>query len=131
MLSVDDLKKLSPAWWGAIAGAVAAGATLLPNQRLLGGLGGGVAMFLAACAAKEAATGAEGLDDLDAAASFRPAPRVALGEPGLDELVPAANSSTMSAPSCASCGGSRGGVVGGGGIDLGGIRASLPNLRLA
>lgn len=44
-LDTDTLKKLSPPWWGAIAGAVAAGATLAPNHRILGGALGGLAMF--------------------------------------------------------------------------------------
>jgi hypothetical protein len=42
---VDKLKKISPQWWGAIAGATAAGATVLDSNRLLGGLVAGGAML--------------------------------------------------------------------------------------
>jgi hypothetical protein len=48
MRDMEALKTLGPAWWGAIAGAIAAGASLLPDSRLLGGAAGGVAMYLVA-----------------------------------------------------------------------------------
>lgn len=47
-MNLDALKKLSPAWWGAIAGAVAAGASLFPDSRLVGGVAAGAAMFYVA-----------------------------------------------------------------------------------
>lgn len=43
-----DIKRITPGWWGAIAGAVAAGASLFPNGRLIGGAAAGAAMFLLA-----------------------------------------------------------------------------------
>jgi hypothetical protein len=44
----DSLRKLPPAWWGAIAGAAVAGATLFPSARLLGGLGAaGLVLYVA------------------------------------------------------------------------------------
>lgn len=47
-LDLDHVKKLTPGWWGAIAGAAAAGATLVPSSRVLAGAAGGVAMLLVA-----------------------------------------------------------------------------------
>jgi len=45
---IEELKRLPPAWWGAIAGAVAAGATLFPNHRVFGGLGAGALVYFLA-----------------------------------------------------------------------------------
>lgn len=45
---MNALKSVSPAWWGAIAGAVVAGATILPDARIVGGIGAGIAMFVLA-----------------------------------------------------------------------------------
>lgn len=45
---VEEFKSLSPAWLGAIAGAIAAGATLFPEHRILGGLGAGAVVFFIA-----------------------------------------------------------------------------------
>jgi hypothetical protein len=44
----DEFKSLPPAWLGAIAGAVAAGATLVPEHRLLAGALAGAGVFLLA-----------------------------------------------------------------------------------
>jgi hypothetical protein len=45
---MDSLKKLSPQWWGAIAAAAAAGATVFAEHRVLGGLAlGGAMLWLA------------------------------------------------------------------------------------
>lgn len=48
MSIVDDFKNLPPAWLGAIAGAVAAGAALFPDNRIAGGLGAGALVFFIA-----------------------------------------------------------------------------------
>jgi hypothetical protein len=34
---LDKVKRISPGWWGAVAGAAAAGAALVPSSRLLAG----------------------------------------------------------------------------------------------
>lgn len=48
MLDLDHVKKLSPGWLAAIAGAAAAGATIVPGHRILAALGFGGAMFVVA-----------------------------------------------------------------------------------
>lgn len=45
---LHEVAHVPPQWWGAIAGAVAAGAVLVPNHRVLAGAGAGVAMLLLA-----------------------------------------------------------------------------------
>lgn len=45
---LDELKKLSPGWWGAIAAAIGAGATLFPESRVVAGVVAGAAMFVVA-----------------------------------------------------------------------------------
>jgi hypothetical protein len=42
---VDKLKRMSPAWYGAAAGAAVAGATLFPDARLFSGLLGAGAVL--------------------------------------------------------------------------------------
>jgi hypothetical protein len=42
---VDKLKRMSPAWYGAAAGAAVAGATLFPDARLFSGLFGAGAVL--------------------------------------------------------------------------------------
>jgi hypothetical protein len=44
-LDLAHVKRISPGWWGAIAGVAAAGAALVPSARILAGLLGGGAMF--------------------------------------------------------------------------------------
>jgi hypothetical protein len=96
MMNLDTIKNISPAWWGVVAGAVAAGATLFADHRLVGGLGAGaVALYFAAkksapcCAAcAEAATptapsstdsklASAAIGSLDAVAQPAPAPTAA------------------------------------------------------
>lgn len=43
--TMTQLKSISPQWWGAIAGAVVAGATVFADSRVLGGAAAGAAMF--------------------------------------------------------------------------------------
>jgi hypothetical protein len=50
---METLKKLSPQWWGAIAAAVAAGASVFSNHRILGGLALGAGMLYVAKRASE------------------------------------------------------------------------------
>lgn len=45
---LDELKKLSPGWWGAIAAAIGAGATLFPESRVVAGVVAGAAMLVVA-----------------------------------------------------------------------------------
>jgi hypothetical protein len=63
---LEELKKLSPAWWGAIAAAIGAGATLFPESRLVAGAVAGAAMFVVArkmspCCAECAGSGGGGI----------------------------------------------------------------------
>lgn len=47
-MDLDHIKKLSPEFLGAIAGAAAAGAVIFPEHRIIGALGlGGVMLFIA------------------------------------------------------------------------------------
>jgi hypothetical protein len=48
MIDSEHVKRISPEFWGAIAGAVAAGAILFPSSRVIGGAIGGAAMFVVA-----------------------------------------------------------------------------------
>lgn len=48
MASSFDLKRITPEWWGAIAGAVAASVMLFPGSRVIAGLIGGGAMLAVA-----------------------------------------------------------------------------------
>jgi hypothetical protein len=99
--TMTDLKKLSPAWWGAVAGAVAAGASLAPNARILGGAAGGAAMLLLAhkmsspccaeCAGAAASSGAASSESAPTSLLSSNMPAMAKGctdcaSSGIDEL---------------------------------------------
>jgi hypothetical protein len=45
---ISQLRSLSPGWWGAVAGAAAAGATIVPGHRFLAAAIGGVALLAVA-----------------------------------------------------------------------------------
>jgi len=44
-LDVDRAKRLTPGWFAAIAGAAVAGATLVPDHKIIAGLGAGIGML--------------------------------------------------------------------------------------
>lgn len=45
---VTALRALSPVWWGAVAGAAAAGATIVPESRVFAAvIGGGIVLAIA------------------------------------------------------------------------------------
>lgn len=77
--ALSRIEDISPTWWGAIAGAVAAGAVAVPTHRVLAGAAlGGAVLWLAlrrlapCCQSCAEGKGCEGapLDDAPAAAAF-------------------------------------------------------------
>lgn len=98
MFTKETFTSLSPAWWGAIAGAIAAGATLFPESRIIGGIGGGIAMLFVA-----KKISAPCCADCAGASTDTEQPKAVEPTVSLPALADFAASSP--ATSCASCGG--------------------------
>jgi hypothetical protein len=85
----ENVKRISPGFWGAIAGAAAAGATVFSTNRVLGGLVAGGAMFLVALKLTPCCDGCaqgQGCGDAKTAAPAAPGP-AAVAEPSTRALL--------------------------------------------
>lgn len=90
MLDLDHVKKLSHGWLAAIAGAAAAGATIVPAHRVLAAVGfGGAMLFIAlkltpccdGCAQGAGCGGEAASSSTPATTPTTPSTTIAEGEP--------------------------------------------------
>lgn len=82
----ENVKRISPGFWGAIAGAAAAGATIWSGNRVLGGLLAGGAMFLVALKLTPCCDGCAQGKGCGGTSEPAPAPE-AVAEPSTRELL--------------------------------------------
>ena len=86
-LHLDNVKRISPSYWGAVAAAAGAGAMVFSGNRILGGLALGGAMFLLALQLAPCCDGCAAGAGCGGTTATQPTPAtVAPGEPGTGGL---------------------------------------------
>lgn len=81
MTYIDKIKKLDVAWYGAAAGAAAAGAALVPNHRIFAGIVGGALVLAIGVWRSPCCAGCAEATSSPAPAEGKPAPES--DDPGL------------------------------------------------